>query len=105
MTRYSCLRQTPPSVLNPGRRSSIMNVASMAEPANPKAAHQRRPRYRGTHPRRFGEKYKEFAPEKYPELVAQLRERGRTPAGQHVPVLVEEALAVLAPQPGERGVD
>jgi 16S rRNA (cytosine1402-N4)-methyltransferase len=77
----------------------------MTEPENPKSGYQRRPRYRGTHPRRFGEKYKELAPEKYPELVAHLRERGKTPAGQHVPVLVEETLAELAPQPGERGVD
>ena len=31
--------------------------------------------------------------------------RGQTPAGQHVPILTEELLAVLAPRPGERGVD
>jgi 16S rRNA (cytosine1402-N4)-methyltransferase len=67
--------------------------------------HRRRPRYRGTHPRRFEEKYKELAPEKYPELVAHVRERGQTPAGQHVPILVEEVLAELAPRAGERGVD
>lgn len=78
----------------------------MSEPPDdPKPGHQRRPRYRGTHPRRFAEKYKELAPEQYPGLVANLRERGRTPAGQHVPILVDESLAVLAPQPGERGVD
>ncbi|MCC6408440.1 MAG: 16S rRNA (cytosine(1402)-N(4))-methyltransferase RsmH [Planctomycetes bacterium] len=65
----------------------------------------RRPRYPGTHPRRFEQKYKELAPEKYPELVEHVRERGMTPAGQHVPILVEEVLAVLAPRPGERGVD
>jgi 16S rRNA (cytosine1402-N4)-methyltransferase len=69
----------------------------MTEPEKPKSAYKRRPRYRGTHPRQFGEKYKELAPEKYPELVAELRERGRTPAGQHVPVLVEGTLAALAP--------
>src|SRR5450631_3022741 len=74
-------------------------------PEDPKPVHQRRPRYRGTHPRRFGEKYKELAPEKYPEMIAHLRERGQTPAGQHVPALVEEVLALLNPQPGERGVD
>jgi 16S rRNA (cytosine1402-N4)-methyltransferase len=74
-------------------------------PEDPKRAHQRRPRYRGTHPRHFGEKYKELAPDKYPELVAQLRARGQTPAGQHVPVLVEEVLAALALESGERGVD
>lgn len=72
---------------------------------DPSPAHRRRPRYRGTHPRRFGEKYKEHAPERYPELVEHVRQRGMTPAGQHVPILVEEVLAVLDPRPGERGVD
>ncbi|MCK6448252.1 MAG: 16S rRNA (cytosine(1402)-N(4))-methyltransferase RsmH [Planctomycetes bacterium] len=66
---------------------------------------RRRPRYRGTHPRRFEEKYKELAPERYPELVAHVRARGMTPAGQHVPILVDEVLRALAPKPGERGVD
>lgn len=66
---------------------------------------RRRPRYRGTHPRRFEEKYKELAPEQYPELVAHVRARGMTPAGQHVPILVEPVLDALAPRPGERGVD
>jgi 16S rRNA (cytosine1402-N4)-methyltransferase len=74
-------------------------------PEDPKPVHRRRPRYRGTHPRRFDEKYKELAPEQYPEIVAHLREQGRTPAGQHVPVLVEEVLTLLDPRPGERGVD
>jgi 16S rRNA (cytosine1402-N4)-methyltransferase len=67
--------------------------------------HRRRPRYRGTHPRRFEEKYKERAPEQFPELVAHVRARGQTPAGQHVPILTEELLAVLEPRTGERGVD
>ena len=67
--------------------------------------HTRRPRYVGTHPRRFGEKYKELAPERYPEQTEHVLGRGRTPAGQHVPIMVEEVLAALAPKPGERGVD
>jgi 16S rRNA (cytosine1402-N4)-methyltransferase len=74
-------------------------------PEDLKPPHRRRLRYPGTHPRRFEEKYKELAPEKYPEIVAHLRERGQTPAGQHVPVLVEEAVTALAIQPGQRGVD
>ena len=78
----------------------------MAESSeDPPPVHQRRPRYRGTHPRRFDEKYKELAPEQYPEIVAHLRARGQTPAGQHVPVLAEDVLAALEPRPGERGVD
>jgi 16S rRNA (cytosine1402-N4)-methyltransferase len=78
----------------------------MTDPVeDPKPAHQRRQRYPGTHPRRFEEKYKELAPEAYPEIVEHLRDRGQTPAGQHVPVLVEDTLAALALHPGDRGVD
>jgi len=74
-------------------------------PEDLKPPHRRRPRYAGTHPRRFEEKYKEQAPEQYPEIVAHLREHGKTPAGQHVPVLVEEVLEALAIAPGQHGVD
>ena len=78
----------------------------MSEPTpDVPAPRRRRPRYRGTHPRRFEEKYKELAPGQYPELVAHVRGRGQTPAGQHVPILTEELLAALTPAPGERGVD
>ncbi len=78
----------------------------MSEPPDdPSPAHQRRPRYRGTHPRRFEEKYKELAPERYPAIVPHVLAKGRTPAGQHVPIMVEEVLAVLAPVAGERAVD
>ena len=72
---------------------------------DPTTPHRRRPRYRGTHPRQFSEKYKELAPEAHPDLIARLRAKGKTPAGQHVPILVDEVLAALAPQPGERAVD
>ncbi len=77
----------------------------MSPPEDSPPGHKRRPRYRGTHPRRFGEKYKELAPDRYPEIVAHLRERGQTPAGQHVPIMVEEVLEALDPRPGQRGVD
>lgn len=69
------------------------------------APHRRRPRYRGTHPRRFEERYKELAPERWPDIVPHVLAKGRTPAGQHVPIMVEEVLAALAPAPGERAVD
>lgn len=67
--------------------------------------HQRRPRYRGTHPRAFQEKYKELAPERYGDEVAKVLARGDTPAGSHRPIMVEEILAMLQPQPGEIAVD
>ena len=68
-------------------------------------AHQRRPRYRGTHPRAFHEKYKEFDPARYAGEVEKVLARGDTPAGMHRPIMVEEILQVLAPRPGEIAVD
>jgi 16S rRNA (cytosine1402-N4)-methyltransferase len=69
------------------------------------APHRRRPRYRGTHPRRFDEKYKELAPEKYPETFAKVLASGKTPAGAHVSILVPEVLEALDPRPGDVAVD
>lgn len=63
--------------------------------------HRRRKRYGGTHPRRFDQKYKEHDPRKYPELHDKFRARGRTPAGTHVPVLMNEVMNWLRPMPGE----
>ncbi|MCC6358770.1 MAG: 16S rRNA (cytosine(1402)-N(4))-methyltransferase RsmH [Phycisphaerales bacterium] len=61
---------------------------------------RRRPRYHGTHPRKFDEKYKELAPDQYPETIAHVRGQGRTPAGTHVPILVAELVDALQLQPG-----
>ncbi len=66
---------------------------------------RRRQRYRGTHPRNYDEKYKELSSSPDPETIAKLIGSGKTPAGQHRPILVNELLDRLAPQPGERGAD
>jgi 16S rRNA (cytosine1402-N4)-methyltransferase len=77
-----------------------------AGPASPGAPiHRRRPRYSGKNPRRFDQKYKERAPEDYPETVAKVLASGKTPAGTHRPILVEEILAILRPQPGQTAAD
>ncbi len=78
----------------------------MAEgpPDNP-TARQRRPRYAGKNPRAFHEKYKELHPERYPEEVRKVVASGKTPAGMHLPIMVEEVLACLRPCPGEVAVD
>src|SRR4051812_15445293 len=67
--------------------------------------HRRRPRYRGTHPRRFDEKYKEHNPERYRGTVAKVLASGKTPAGTHRPIMVAEILQTLAPRAGEVAVD
>ena len=66
---------------------------------------QRRPRYAGKHPRKFAEKYKEHAPERYAADVEKVLASGKTPAGTHRPIMLREIMAVLAPQPGETAVD
>ncbi len=70
-----------------------------------KKPHRRRARYSGTHPKRFAEKYKEHAIEDNPDLRAHLRDKGKTPAGTHIPILVDEIIAALAPQPDETVID
>jgi len=65
----------------------------------------RRARYSGTHPRHFSERYKERALADHPEHTAHLREKGRTPAGTHLPVMVAEVMERLDPKPGGTFVD
>ena len=77
---------------------------STPEPAG-QTPHKRRPRYTGKNPRRFEDKYKEHHPERYAETVAKVRASGKTPAGQHIPIMVPEILRALAPRPGERALD
>lgn len=67
--------------------------------------HKRRVRYKGTHPRKFEEKYKELNPEKYQSDVEKIRQSGKTPAGTHIPIMVDEILEVLRIRPGQIGYD
>lgn len=65
----------------------------------------RRKRYSGKNPRRFEDKYKEHNPERYAETIAKVIASGKTPAGSHVPIMVDECLEALALAPGMTGVD
>jgi 16S rRNA (cytosine1402-N4)-methyltransferase len=80
-----------------------MDESARESEAHPRPA--RRPRYRGSHPRRFEQKYKELSPELDAATVAKVRAKGKTPAGQHVPIMVAEILEVLQARPGQRAVD
>ena len=67
--------------------------------------HQRRVRYKGTHPRSYREKYKELDPERYQAEVEKIIQSGKTPAGMHIPIMVPEILQVLEIRPGQIGYD
>ncbi len=67
--------------------------------------HKRRARYSGTHPKRFEEKYKELNPEKYADEVQHILDKGHTPAGMHISIMVQEILDFLDIKPGQVGVD
>ena len=72
---------------------------------NQEPKHQRRVRYKGTHPKAFKEKYKELQPEKYADDVAKVIERGSTPAGMHRSICIKEILEFLQITPGQTGLD
>lgn len=73
--------------------------------SGPPTAHTRRSRYPGRNPRRFDEKYKELNPERYASDVRKILASGKTPAGSHRPIMVEEVLGCLRPVAGEVAVD
>ena len=67
--------------------------------------HKRRVRYKGTHPRKFEEKYKEQNPEKYADTIEKVIQKGSTPAGMHISIMVKEILDFLEIKPGQTGFD
>lgn len=67
--------------------------------------HKRRVRYSGKYPKKFSEKYKEQNPEKYKDQIQHIIEKGNTPAGMHISIMVQEILDVLKIKPGMKGLD
>jgi 16S rRNA (cytosine1402-N4)-methyltransferase len=72
---------------------------------NREQKHQRRIRYKGTHPKTYKEKYKELQPEKYGDTVTKVIQKGSTPAGMHRSICVNEILDFLQITPGQTGLD
>lgn len=72
---------------------------------NQEKIHKRRVRYSGTHPKSYKEKYKEHNPEKYADTVAKVIQKGSTPAGMHISIMVQEILDFLQIKPGQTGLD
>jgi 16S rRNA (cytosine1402-N4)-methyltransferase len=58
-----------------------------------KPAYKRRVRYSGKYPKTFTEKYKEINDQE--DVIQKVLSKGSTPAGQHVPVMLEETVAAL----------
>jgi 16S rRNA (cytosine1402-N4)-methyltransferase len=65
----------------------------------------RRIRYSGTHPKAYKEKYKELHPEHYAQDVEKVMMQGRTPAGMHRSICVQEILDFLQIKSGQIGLD
>lgn len=79
-------------------------IESKVESQDP-SGRRRRPRYSGTHPKRFADKYKEHHLRQHPELAEHLRAKGKTPAGTHIPILVNDVIEALSPAPSQVVVD
>ena len=67
--------------------------------------HKRRVRYKGSYPKNYHEKYKELQPDKYADELEKIKAKGKTPAGTHIPIMVNEILDCLQIKPGMRGLD
>ena len=67
--------------------------------------HKRRVRYKGKYPKKFEEKYKELQPEKYQDTIQHVMQKGNTPAGMHISIMVKEILDFLEIKPGQVGFD
>ena len=74
-------------------------------PPDAPTVHTRRPRYPGKNPRGFHDKYKELNPERYADEVQTILASGKTPAGTHRPIMVDEVLRCLRPEAGDVAVD
>ena len=72
---------------------------------NQEKQHKRRVRYSGTHPKSYKEKYKEHNPEKYADTIEKVIQKGGTPAGMHISIMVNEILDFLQIKPGQTGLD
>ncbi len=72
---------------------------------NKEIVHKRRVRYSGTHPKNFSEKYKEQNPELYKDEVEKIIAKGKTPAGMHISIMVNEILNFLDIKKGQIGLD
>ena len=66
---------------------------------------KRRVHYSGKYPRKFEEKYKEQNPDKYSDTIKHVINKGSTPAGMHISIMVREILAFLDIKPGQKGLD
>ncbi|MSO56090.1 MAG: 16S rRNA (cytosine(1402)-N(4))-methyltransferase RsmH [Acidobacteria bacterium] len=82
-----------------------MEFCVLKRPPDVPPVHTRRPRYPGRHPREFHDKYKELNPERYASDVQKVLASGKTPAGTHRPIMVEEVLRCLRPRAGDVAVD
>lgn len=67
--------------------------------------HKRRVRYKGTHPKKYNEKYKELNPDLYPETIEKVIRKGSTPVGMHLSIMVNEILEFLNIKEGQIGLD
>lgn len=72
---------------------------------NQEKQHKRRVRYSGTHPKSYKEKYKEHNPEKYADTIERVIQKGGTPAGMHISIMVKEIIDFLQIKPGQIGLD
>lgn len=84
-------------------RFSESTTGTLQAETLPNEARRRRVRYSGKYPRNFDDKYKELSGD--PVTVQKVLEKGMTPAGRHVPILLNECLVHLGLLEPATGLD
>ena len=87
-----------------GNLSIVVKNGVINESMEQEVKHKRRVRYSGTHPKKYSEKYKEHNPEKYADTIERVIQKGGTPAGMHISIMVQEILDFLEIKPGQIGL-
>jgi 16S rRNA (cytosine1402-N4)-methyltransferase len=83
--------------------NSTITMSAESPNTSPEARPPRRKRYAGSNPRRFDDKYKEHRGDA--ETLRKVEAAGKTPAGRHRPIMVQEVLDALSIQSGETVAD
>ena len=81
------------------------NEGQEAASQDAQQSHKRRVRYKGKYPKKFEEKYKELQPEIFQDTIQHVMQKGNTPAGMHISIMVKEILDFLEIKPGQVGFD
>jgi hypothetical protein len=81
------------SSISSSSSSSSSSSTPSSSPSSSEISHVRRVRYKGKYPKNYHDKYKELSGDS--ATIEKVKSKGSTPAGSHLPIMVNECLEYL----------